>query len=167
MSLSKAINLPEINRRLVQPSVALLLLLIIISIGVWAAFRPAYQELVLFFPGAVRTGISGEPRAVPHSGTREQRVSRVVEEILLGPMSVEKGRVFSRGTELRSLLLRRGVLYMDFDAERLLKQQDTNLGFADAEQALKRSINYNFPFVKEIIITVNGQIPFADPFVLN
>ncbi len=167
MSLLTAFNNISLRYKIEHPAIILSVFSLLLSLGIWILFTPPYQQFVLFFPGAVRTEITGEPRAVPRYGSRETRIQRVVDEILLGPLSVEKGRVFPQGASVQSIMFRSNRLYIDFAQSHLNQQQDTILTYAESEAALRRSLQYNFPFIQEIIITIDGQVPFADPYVMN
>lgn len=155
------------QQKIQTPSVCAMLILAVISSIAWIVWRPGYSEAVLFFPGAVRTGISGESRAVPRISDREARAAMLIDEIVLGPLSVEGGRVFPRDTVVRSLMLRSGVLYVNFDSQQLMSEIDTNLTYSEAEDALLRSLQFNLPFIKEKVITIDGQIPFEIPFAIE
>ncbi|GAB6090987.1 hypothetical protein [Spirochaeta dissipatitropha] len=148
---------------ILSPGLVLLVSLFLFSTVMWFVQGNTQREYILFFPGAVRTDISGEPRSIARTDSRETQLEKIVNEIILGPLSVEQGRVFNRGTRLNSLSLRRGTLYMDLTAEAVISGRGSNLGYSEAEDALLRSIRFNAPYVRDIIITLDGQIPFEFP----
>lgn len=167
MSLSAALSSSAVTRELRRSALFLPAMLLIISMFLWAVQSPRYSQVVLFFPGAVRTGISGELRAVPAQSSREAQVEQVIKEVLLGPLSVERGRVLPKNSEMQLFMFRQGAVYIDFPVEVFLDADASNLTFSEARAALERSIRFNHPFVRKVIVTINGQIPFEFPQVIE
>lgn len=104
-----------------------------------------------------------EDRMLRRSPSREQSVTRYIEETLLGPVSPDVLPLFPGGTSLRSLLLREGVVYADFSEEAALPPVEggkvlTNL------QTLNAGIRRNFSFVKDARFFIMGKAAYFDDF---
>ncbi len=147
--------------------VSLILALFVFSLLSWLICLPRYQRMVFLFPGVVNSAVQGETRLVPRVYGRENRIRTAVDEILLGPISVERSPLFPPESRLRSLLYRHGKVYIDFDASIFLDNENLVLNFEKALDVFRESLLLNFPYIKLIQITVNGQIPFEFPFIIE
>ncbi len=159
-----------VTRLSYTPALASIILLVL-SIFLWLVFMPRYQKVVLFFPGVVSAETKGEPRDIPRFWSREKRIRTIVNEILLGPMSVERGRVFSQDVSVNTIMYRGGKVFIDFASEGFIVSDgsisDTASGresFEKAAATLRKGLEYNFPFIDSIVLTVDGQIPFEFPY---
>lgn len=115
--------------------------------------------LSLVFPMGDCTRFQTFQRAVPHSVS----VARLAAEALVaGPVAEEKragaSNPFPRGAQVRSAILRNGILTVDFD-ERL-----QNVGGACAATAIRQSVTRTMnllPSVKDVVITAGGSEKLA------
>ncbi|MEX2153865.1 MAG: Gmad2 immunoglobulin-like domain-containing protein [Gemmatimonadaceae bacterium] len=120
----------------------------------------ARMQVTLLFPvGDDCTSTRAFTRAVPKSAA----VARlIVEALVAGPDSSEKaaGAVspFPRGSDMNSVVLRDGVLTVDFN-ERL-----QNVGGSCAATAIRQSVTHTLqrlPAVKRVVITAAGSEKLA------
>ena len=149
-------------RRALSPPVllsALLFAAFAVSVTSYALEGSGRVRRVLLFP-AVETGkLVGEQRFLPRGGTREVAVERLVKEVLLGPESIELGRIAPRSTGIRSVMLRDREVYVDLTADAALDIAQTPLGLGDSIRGLANNIYFNFSRVQRVRIFVNGQVP--------
>jgi len=83
----------------------------------------------------------------------------MIDELLLGPETLHLDKIAPRGTKLKSLILRRGILYADFSDTIFLGEKVSELSFDEILQTMRKTILFNFKGIKSIIITIEGQIP--------
>ncbi len=110
-----------------------------------------------FFPG--RNGsLSGETRRLPHKKTKETEIQQFVEELILGPFDINHSRLLPENTRLLMVMYRpKNTLYLDFSADFVVHDTSMPLNPQEMVSGIKRNILYNFPFVKHIIVAVDGE----------
>jgi hypothetical protein len=109
----------------------------------------------------VRSGAAFvETRSLPSWASLELRAARYVEEALLGPESVEAGRLFPKGTRLESLLIRDGVAYVDLSASAALPTE-TEIDARRSIATLASGLERNFGSIKKALVFISGHEPFA------
>jgi hypothetical protein len=135
-----------------------------LSLAISLFFPQAAVERILFFPDDLRKDVTGEPRLVVRRSTLEGNIQQVLRELLLGPAQVQHKRVLPKRAGFRSAILREDVLYLDFSHEVLFGVDDVPLSFQAMLNAVGKTVRYNFPSVKEMVVTVNGQVPFEVPY---
>ena len=104
-----------------------------------------------------------EERMLRRGETQELDIARYVEEALLGPSSPDSLPLFPRGTALRSLLYRGGVVFADMSEDAAMPPLEGGevLGsFATLRAGIKR----NFPSVGEVRFFIGGRAAFAGEF---
>ncbi|MFP3040367.1 GerMN domain-containing protein [Treponema primitia] len=107
-----------------------------------------------------------EDRMVSQTGSRENDISRYVEEALLGPVSLDSAPLFPKGTRLESLLYRDGVIYADLsDSAALapLEGADVFTGLYTLYGGIKR----NFSYVKDVRLFIAGHEVYSEKFREN
>jgi hypothetical protein len=136
----------------------------VISLALYAVFPPARARRVLFFPGAATSRLSGEVRYLRDTPNRETDIEELLEEYLLGPVNVHFLRVLPKATEIRALLYRGGVLYLDFNSAILFEEPEVPLDTGSIVEAVKKTLSFNFPYIQDIVVTVDGQLPRTPHF---
>jgi hypothetical protein len=114
---------------------------------------------VLYFPDGLGTRLVAERRSVPRHPGLEESAREVADGVLLGPMSPDLARLFPRGVIVQSLVVHDGVLSVDLSAAAALPDAEAPLAGTAAVEALVRSLRANFPRLREIAVTVDGQVP--------
>ena len=120
------------------------------------------SQIVLFFPNYANHRLTGEERFVPRHSTESQGIETVVNELILGPEQLRHDRALARETTVRSLLVKGNTAYVDLSAGILFPTEAVALSFEESLQAIKRSIRFDFPSIKQVIITVEGQEPQSE-----
>jgi len=105
--------------------------------------------------------IAVEDRMVRHAQSREDDIIRYVEEALLGPVSPELLPIVSRGTKLKSLLYRDGVVYIDLTSEAAMPPIEGGRTL-DNFRTFHDGIIRNFSYVKDVRFFIEGTAIFAD-----
>jgi phosphatidylserine decarboxylase len=116
-------------------------------------------ERILYFPRYNAAELEGEVRRLPKKADREKDIELLLREIILGPFDIHHARVLPKDTDVESLLLRKGRVYVDFSLDPVLKQEGSLLSLSERIAAVKRTIRFNFPSVEEIMVTFGGQSP--------
>ena len=104
-----------------------------------------------------------EDRMLKHSQTREVDITRYVEETLLGPVSPGLLPLFPRGTKLKSLLFRDGVVYADFTDDAALPPIEGGKTLYNF-QTFYSGILRNFPYIKDVRFFIEGNAIFINEF---
>jgi len=104
-----------------------------------------------------------EDRMLKHSKTREDDIIRYVEETLLGPVSPGLLPLFPRGTKLKSLLYRDGIVYADFNENAALPPVEGGKTLNNF-QTFYSGILRNFTYIKDVRFFIEGNAIFINEF---
>ena len=129
---------------------------LLVSVIFYTARPEPSVQRVLFFPDETTGVWRGEFRELPKQADREADVENLVLELILGPTSLRYGRTLPRGTAIRSLLLRKNVLYLDLSEHILDPVPAMLVGFDELLDGLEKTIRFNHPRIDEICIFVDG-----------
>jgi hypothetical protein len=132
-------------------------LLCLITIADYAAMGLARRTLLFYMPDTGQELV--EERMIAYTGSQETDIIRYVEEVILGPVSLEAEPLLDRGSRLEALLLREDVVYLDLSEEAAIPPPTGRL--RDNLITLSEGIRRNFPFVKDICIFVAGNEVFT------
>ncbi|RKX78973.1 MAG: hypothetical protein DRP87_04785 [Spirochaetes bacterium] len=116
-------------------------------------------ERTLFFPIELTGKLNGEMRRLPLRKGKEENIELFIEELILGPRKIENARLLPEETDIRYLLLRGDKLFIDFDSDILFREEQVSLSLKEIIDILKKTLKFNFNFIKEIHITIMGQLP--------
>jgi hypothetical protein len=151
-----------------RPAVAgaVFLALLALSLVLFLAPSPGRVRRVLFFPSTTTREAPGTParlvaeaRLLPRHRDTDRDARELVEAVLLGPASHGEAPLFPAATTVRMLVARRGVLYVDLSAQAAIPDPSALVTLEDAAAALKRAVKFNFPGIREVAFTVDGQVP--------
>lgn len=135
--------------------ISALALVFLVSISVYL-FNNNLVRRVIFFPGV--SSFSGEMRRIPKQDTVEADVELLIRELILGPYRIDHLRTVPENTKLQNLLIRdKSLLYIDFSADLIVYDDDFNIVAEKMAMLIRRNIIYNFPFLEEITLSVDGQ----------
>jgi hypothetical protein len=129
------------------------------SLGAFIIERFDIEKRLLFFPEHIQRSISGEVRNIIKHNSLEDNLEIFIREIILGPMNIKHGRLFSPETKVRSVVIREGIAYVDFSSGILLSGEEVKIAFDESLECLKNALLFNFTRLKDVIFTVEGQIP--------
>ncbi len=138
---------------------------LLVASGLYFAGNPGdMHRRVLWFPDATATSVQAEWRFVPDRDTPQESIRVFVEELLLGPVRLGSVAFVQPGTRLRSVVLddnRR--LFLDLAGENLVNLDETGRSVEEVIQLLQQNLMHNFRLLRDVQITVDGQVPGA-PF---
>lgn len=140
---------------------------LIISILSLLLFPQPQSRRVLFFPNGVTGELGGEEHLLPRRSDREDAIELFLEELILGPNTLGSVSLIPESTEIRLLILRERSLYVDFSPAILDVEEKTRTSFDDALDMTRYNLEYNFPFLRSVTMTVAGQVPGEPRFDLS
>jgi hypothetical protein len=134
-----------------------------LSIALFFAFGNGRARRVLFFPRDDGRGVLAEERFLPNRHGLEGNLHELVDGEILGPTRQDASLLFPRDMTVRGLFVRSRVLYLDISPELVLAGPGYPLTGKQAIDLLTRSIRFNFPGVRDVVLTIDGQAPrFAE-----
>jgi hypothetical protein len=68
---------------------------------------------------------------------------------------------------VQTLIVHDGVAYIDFSFHLAFHSGEVPLSFRGIEEGIRRNIDFNFPQIKEIVLTVEGELPYQQKPPLN
>lgn len=146
--------------------VAMFLASLVIGLALYFIFPPRQTERVLFFPENITGKTHGESRLVPRERGREDAIVEVVDEILLGPTRLRDLPLVPADTRLDFLMLRGDTVYIDFSPELVVGSDSVQESVPRILEIVRHTIFYNFPYVRQISITIGGQLPGQPYFIV-
>ena len=132
---------------------------LLVALLFYFVFPPSQSERYLFFPENITGKLKGESRLVPRHRTLEADVQTLVAEELLGPVRVRDKRLVPVDTRIRSLIVRNEKVYIDFSTEMVTAADQVQETTTRAIQILTHTIQFNFPQIKQVTVTINGELP--------
>jgi hypothetical protein len=151
-----------------QPAAAgaAFLALFALSLTLFLVSPAARVRRVLFFPSTETRSAEGkavrlvaEERFLPRHRDADRDARELVEAALLGPARHGAAPLFPPKATVNTLMVRRGVLYVDLSAPAAIPDPLAPLPLGEAAAALRRTIRFNFPWVREVAFSVDGQAP--------
>jgi hypothetical protein len=104
-----------------------------------------------------------EDRMLHKSSSPELDIKQYVEELILGPVSVDSAPLVTKGTKLRSFMYRDKTVYADLSGDAALPVHNGQPLF-DGFLGLNRNIRRNFHAVSDVRLFVNGNEVFFGEF---
>jgi len=136
--------------------ISILIFLLLISLLTFFIADNRLVKRVLFFPDI--DGVSGEMRRLPRQNSLEDDVELFVNEMILGPYSIDHLRIIPENTRLQNLFLRdKSLLYIDFSADLIVAEKEQSIVPLEMTKLIRRNLKYNFPVLEIITISVDGQ----------
>lgn len=148
----------------VPVSLILVLLLTVITLFNFEFGRSRY---ILFFPLDSMTGRNAEIRDVYRANDADKKLEIFINELILGPVALRMNPFIPQGTNIRSFIQSGDRLYLDMDRGFIRESQRVSLTFDEKVELLVKNIQFNFPGIKEVVVTVEGQIPGSDFFSIS
>ncbi len=134
-----------------------LVLVFFASVFIYFFLDDVHVSRTFFFPG-LKGELSGETRRLPEKKLTEDKIEQFVEELILGPFDVNHNRLIPKETRLMGIMFRnQDTVYLNFSADFVILDGSTSLSYQEMISGIKRNIEYNFPFIKHIIVSVDGE----------
>lgn len=124
--------------------------------------RDRFLGHVLFFENTENMRIDGEVRYLPRRTDRSEQLRLLVDELILGPRIRENHATLPQTTKIRSLMLRGDKLYLDLSVTALIDEPDRVMRGPQRLHALARTLRFNFPWLSDLFLLVDGQEPLYE-----
>ena len=154
-------------KRFLPYTPAVLILISLLTVIFLLNLDRGRNSYVMFFPLDSQSGGNAEIRTIHRHRTENIRMERFISELILGPVELELNPFIPEGTKLNTLIHSDQTLYLDFNRHFIDESARIALNYNERMDYLNRNIHFNFPGIKEIVITVEGQVPGAEFFFLS
>ncbi|QEN07506.1 hypothetical protein EXM22_05695 [Oceanispirochaeta crateris] len=139
-----------------------LIFLFLITVLILFNLEKGRNSHVLFFPLDGMNGKNAEIRNIYRSSDPKHRIDLFISELILGPVELELNSFMPEGTKIKASIWSGNSLYLDFNKDFILDTPRIPLSYTEKIDYLQRNIKFNFPHIKEIVVTVEGQIPGSE-----
>jgi hypothetical protein len=139
----------------------------VISLALYLMLGQERVRRTLFFPDLLSDEVHAEARIVTRRATSRDAVQLLLEEVILGPASINSSRVVPKTTRIEAIFLDDRTVYLDLNPRAIGDSPDVRVDFADALELLERNVLFNFRSVQDVVITVDGQVPYTPYFDLE
>ncbi len=146
---------------------AVLILISLLSVILMLNLNRGRNSYVMFFPLDSQNGRNAEIRMIHRHRSEEYRLQRFISELILGPVKLELNPFIPVETKLNAMIRSEQTLYLDFNRHFIDESPRIPLSYEEKIEYMKENILFNFPGIKEIVITVEGQVPGAEFFFLS
>ncbi len=136
-------------------SIIFLTLCFIVSLIIYIMRTDLMVTHLLYFP--VGDELMAELHHIPKNNDREALVKDFIEELILGPIDIDYDLLFPRETELRTVMMRKNTLYIDFDASLFTLHDVLGASLKRTFEIFVHNIQRNFPFVHRVIVMIDGE----------
>ncbi len=120
----------------------------------------------LAFPDTAGGALHHEWRILPDRDGVQERVQLLIEEMMLGPVTLGAVPFLPERSDLRSVVYDHAdrTIYIDFDAAFFVETEDGRFPFVDLKHLIETNLRHNIPQIDRIIVTVAGQLPEVPRF---
>lgn len=140
---------------------------LLISLAVFLIFGQQRVGRALFFPDLLSDEVHGEQRVVTRRDRQEEAVRLLLEEVILGPADINSSRILPKTTQIQGLFVDEDVVYVDLSAAAIAQSPDVRVEFSRSLDLLRRNVRFNFRNLEKVVITVDGQEPYAPYFGID
>jgi len=105
-----------------------------------------------------------EDRMFRKTASLEGDIKAYVEELILGPVSVDFSPLVTKGTKLKSFMYRNGTVYADFSGDAALSIPGGSRTLFDNFLTINEGIRRNFRQVLDVKLFINGNEVFFEEF---
>ncbi len=132
---------------------------LLLGLAFFFLFPVRQTERYLFFPENITGKLNGESRLVPWQPTLELAIHALIAEELLGPERLRDQRVAPVDTRVQALLVRKDHVYIDFSTEMVTASDQIQESVERAIEILTHTVRFNFPEIRQVTVTIDGQLP--------
>lgn len=136
-----------------------LILILLITVTFLFHMEKGRTQHILFFPLDSMNGNNAEIRNIYRSAESSRRLDLFIQEMILGPVELKMNPFIPAGTKLKASIWKGNTLYLDFNKDFILNSQQIPFSYTEKIEYLNENIKFNFPQIKEIIVSIEGQIP--------
>ena len=138
-------------------AVAALGFFFVLSLVLYGVLPGNLVRTVLQFPGEISHELTPEARSLPFNWDTEHNTGLLVKEILLGPSKHDHLRLFSRDAELKTVLVRQGIVYVDLSKEAFNPDPDVLYSPVADLKVLKATLKDNFSWISTVFVSIDGE----------
>lgn len=80
-----------------------------------------------------------------------------INELILGPVSIDLYRIIPLGVKLESLLVDEHTLYLGFSENLITLAENVPMSFEDIIGGVEHAVVFNFPEIKEVKTAIGGE----------
>jgi len=128
-----------------------------LSLSAYILFRPPYEGRVFYYPNNAGTEIGAERRGIPMKKDIEEQLTVFLEELLLGPISLELAKALPKGTRIDNVAVVEAVAYVDLSRQALDIEKELPISYDEAFDNIRHNIEFNFLRIEEVALTIEGQ----------
>ncbi|MBN2049972.1 MAG: GerMN domain-containing protein [Spirochaetales bacterium] len=132
--------------------------LCVVSVLLYLFVGNGQVKRVLFFPDDTVTRTVGETRMLPKVKGDEENIEVLLKELILGPVDLSLRPLLPKHTKVRTCMLRKKTLYVDFSPELIVGKEKISLSVDEALAGVERSLRFNFPRIEEILFFIDGEM---------
>lgn len=114
-------------------------------------------ERILFFPDEDGQKVFGELRRLPVRGEPAADIELYVNELLLGPVTIDLYRLLPQDVALESLLLDEDILYLGFSENLVTSAETVPMSLSGIIEEVEKAVVFNFPEIKEVKTAIGGE----------
>ncbi len=134
------------------------------SILLYFILPPDTRGYVFRYP--VNTGESNgsERRDVPSRVNLEEQIEVYLKELFTGPITLALSPTVPRGTKLNHVAVIERITYIDLGIRMLSAASELSFSFDAALENIRFNLLFNFPGLKDVVFTIEGQQVNTTPF---
>lgn len=127
------------------------------SIIAYMLFRPPYEGRIFYYPDNSGAKIGAERRGIPARDDIQGQLTVFLEELLLGPISLELAGALARETRINNVAVVEKKAYIDFGSQILDIEKELPVSYDEALDNVRHNIQFNFPGIEEVFFTIEGR----------
>ncbi|WP_124032234.1 GerMN domain-containing protein [Olavius algarvensis spirochete endosymbiont] len=129
----------------------------ILSVIAYRLFRPPYEGRVFYYPVNTGAKIKSELRVIPIRENVEEQLAVFLEELLLGPASLELTKTLAKGTAINNVAIVEKIAYVDFSRQILNTEKELPISYDEAFDNIRHNIEFNFSRIEKVVFTIEGR----------
>jgi hypothetical protein len=123
------------------------------------------KRRVLFFYNDISQKVAGSEIGINNRGSSEKNIEATLSYLLAGPRNNAEFSTPFQGAGRPFLVKKVGdICYVDIKIEDLPALVLKGNNFRRDFDLISKTVRFNFPGVKHVVITINGQEPYLPPY---
>ena len=118
---------------------------------------PRMEGRIFIYPLNSGGDTGSERRGIPAGNTLESRIAVFLDELLVGPVKIDLAPTAPKGTVLRHAAVLERTAYIDLSRHMISPDASMPISIAEAAANIRWNIRFNFPRIKNIVITIEGH----------
>ena len=87
----------------------------------------------------------------------EEKLTIFLEELLLGPVSLELTKTVTKGTRINNVAVVEKIVYVDFSRQVLDTEKELPISYDEAFNNVRYNIEFNFSRIEKVVFTIEGR----------